>query len=954
MTTEVRIFDAISFMVKPPEESLLYNGVYDPVWVTISICLAIVASYAALDASSRIVQQKDRLAKLIWTLIAAFTMGIGVWAMHFIGMTALSLPCGIYYDPLITLISMIPGILASGVALGVVRKHDQKHIPPLLGSILLGAGIGTMHYTGMAAMRLGGLIRYDPFLFALSIFVAIALAYLALEIKKRVKGTRKRQNMLVATIMGGAISGMHYTAMSAAYFVKGNVDLLPESLFSPHALSTLVSIITVMLALTALASASISRNRAMTRTLLENESQFRSLIEAIPDVIILKDGLNRWQVTNESAKKLFHLHTIPWKGKTDAQLSAQPPTSPRPPTTSLGEDESAWRAGELTLSTQRLLDEHGELRDFEVRTVPVLENHHQRQALVIIGRDITEQKRAEARLNLTASMFAHASEAIMITTATGTILEINDAFCKITGYSREEVIGQNPRILSSGRHTQAFYSKMWHDLIEHGFYFGEIWNKRKNGMIYPEMQTISAVRDAQGNVLHYIALFSDISDRKRAEEEIYHLAYYDTQTRLPNRRFLNERLDLALSNAMQSHHYGILLVLDMDNFKTINDSLGLEYGDLLLVEVAQRIKSCVREMDIVSRIGGDEFAVLIEGMATRADTATQKAIALTEKIRTALTAPYLLKDTTCVSSPSIGVTLYCDSKISADHLLKQADMAMYQAKEAGRNTVRFFDLAMQVAVEARAALESDLRHALSAQQFHLHYQLQVDNDRRPLGAEALIRWRHPTRGIVAPADFIPIAEADSLIVEIGDWVLNSVCHQLDVWSQQAQTRHLSLAVNVSAQQFKQPDFVTKVAAALQAHRVDAARLKIELTESVILEDLNDVIRKMHELMALRVKLSMDDFGTGYSSLSYLKQMPIDQLKIDQSFVRDITSNQNDAVMVKTIIDLAKNFRLNMIAEGVETEAQFALLQQMGCMAYQGYLFGKPVPIEVFETRLNPA
>ncbi len=692
MTNKIQVFDALSFMLKPPIDSLLYNGEYDPVWVTISVLLAIIASYAALDASSRIKQQVDHLAKLTWTLIAAFTMGIGVWAMHFIGMTALSLPCGVYYDPLITLISMIPGILASGVALGVVWNRGTKHIPPLLGSILLGAGIGTMHYTGMAAMRLGGFVRYDPSLFALSIFVAVALSYLALEVKKRVSGTSKRQNLLVASIMGGAISGMHYTAMSAAYFVKGDVDLLPESLLSTDALSTLVALTTVILALTALASAAISRNREMTRTLLENESQFRSLIEAIPDAIILKDGQNRWLVTNESAKKLFRLHTSHWKGKTDAQLSERSPTFPAAHASKLGDDEIAWQAGQLTLSTESVPDDNGNLRDFEVRKVPVFEPPNQRQALVIIGRDITEQKRAEARLNLTAKLFAHASEAIMITAADGTILEINDAFCNITGYSREEVIGKTPRILSSGRHTQAFYSKMWKDLLEHGFYFGEIWNKRKNGAIYPEMQTISAVRDEQGNILHFIALFSDMSDRKRAEEEIYHLAYYDPLTRLPNRRFLTERIDLVLSSATPKPRCGMLLMLDMDNFKNINDSLGLEYGDLLLIEVAQRIKACVREKDVVSRLGGDEFAVLIEGIEECLETALQKSHVLAEKIRAALSAPYLFKDIPYTSSPSIGVTLYNDTPVSADNLLKQADMAMYQAKEAGRIRSAFLTL----------------------------------------------------------------------------------------------------------------------------------------------------------------------------------------------------------------------------------------------------------------------
>lgn len=947
MNDEMEIVHALSFMASAPASSELYPGAYDPLWVATSVLLSIVASYAALDATSRIEQHQRAAGRLVWSLIGAVTMGLGVWAMHFIGMMALELHCKVYYDPWITLLSMIPGILASGVALGVFWHHGPRHLSPLIGSLLLGAGIGTMHYTGMAAIRMEGMVSYNPWLFGLSILVAVVLSYIALKVRAKRAGSGKLQNLWMATIMGGAISGMHYTAMSAAYFVKAEAEPIPPSLLTNDTLAILIATTTTILALAALASAAISRNREINLQLRENESRFRSLIEAIPDAIFLKDGAGRWLVTNEAAKRIFALNQVDWQGKTAAELTEQYPAFAASHQSCLHDDEKVWQSGVLGPTSEIVHRDSVEGRDFEVRKVPIYDELGGRQALVVIGRDITEQRKAEAKLTLSANVFTHASEAIMITDVDGTIVEVNEAFSKITGYSLAEVVGKNPRILSSGRHNREFYSTMWNNLREHGFFYGEIWNKRKNGEIFPQLQTISAVRDRQGKHIHYVALFSDITERKQAEDEIHTLAFYDGLTQLPNRRFLLDRLGLALSVSSRSRHYGVVMMLDMDKFKLLNDMLGHEYGDLLLIEVAKRIKRCLREDDTVARLGGDEFGVLIEAVDDDAEHASLKASMIAEKIRYELAQPYQLKDSEHISSPSIGVTLYRGNEISADTLLTQADIAMYQAKESGRNAVRFFDCGMQLAVENRAALEADLRHALAGRQLHLYYQPQVDSDQRPVGAEALIRWSHPRRSMVSPAQFIPIAEESSLIVDIGDWVLEEACRQLVEWAAQETTRHLSLAVNVSAQQFKKADFVDKVAALLKQYRIDASRLKLELTESVVLDDIADVVSKMYALKALRIQLSMDDFGTGYSSLSYLKQMPIDQLKIDQSFVRDMTSDQNDAVMVRTIVDLAKNFHLNVIAEGVETEEQLALLKQMGCSVYQGYLFAKPLPLPQF-------
>jgi len=399
--------------------------------------------------------------------------------------------------------------------------------------------------------------------------------------------------------------------------------------------------------------------------------------------------------------------------------------------------------------------------------------------------------------------------------------------------------------------------------------------------------------------------------------------------------------------------YGALLFLDLDKFKVINDTQGHADGDLLLVEVAKRITACVREIDTVSRQGGDEFVVLVERLGEGLEEASRTVAKIAETIRLTLAEPYQINNAHIHSSSSIGISLFCGHDQDVDELIKRADMAMYQAKDGGRNRTRFFDPQMQELVEVRATLESDLHNALATDQFELHYQLQVNHENKPIGAKALIRWVHPQRGMISPAHFIPVAEESALILNIGDWVLDEACRQIAVWSTNAKMCDLVLAVNISAQQFKQAHFVDQVIAAIHKHGIDSSRLKLELTESVALDDITDVIAKKNLLrQKVGVTLSLDDFGTGFSSLSYLKRLPLDQIKIDQSFVRDITTDKSDAVMVKTIIDMAQNFSLNVIAEGVETEAQLAFLKHHECKAYQGYLFSKPLPIEQFDALMQ--
>ena len=443
-----------------------------------------------------------------------------------------------------------------------------------------------------------------------------------------------------------------------------------------------------------------------------------------------------------------------------------------------------------------------------------------------------------------------------------------------------------------------------------------------------------------------VFLSRDITDRKIKEDEIAYLAFYDPLTGLPNRRLLQDRLHQAMANSKRSGQRGALLFIDLDNFKTLNDTLGHDKGDLLLQQVATRIAECVRECDTVARLGGDEFVVMLEELSHIEEVAAAQAKMLGEKILVKLRHPYLIAGYEHNSSASIGITLFQAHQESSDELMKRADIAMYQAKSAGRNTLRFFDNKMQAIITSRAELENDLREGIRQQQLQLHYQPQVDANGQITGAEALVRWQHPLRGMISPAEFIPLAEESGLILALGDWVLYEACQQLRRWTEQPALAHLSLAVNISARQIHQPDFVDQILAAIHNADITPGSLKLELTESLLLEDTEDIIHKMTALKACGVGFSLDDFGTGYSSLAYLKRLPLDQLKIDQSFVRDLLTDPNDAAIASTIVTLAQSMGLNVIAEGVETEAQRQRLEELGCYAYQGYLFGRPAPAEM--------
>ncbi len=1141
------MFDYLILVLGAPDSSVLYLGHYDPVLVILSVAVAIFASYAALLVAQLLPSAASPARRAGWLAAGGGCLGLGIWAMHFVGMLAFTLPCSNSYDAGLTLLSTVPGMLASGLALHVISQGPPNTPRLWIAGTLLGAGIGAMHYTGMAAMQFDGMIHYDLRLFLLSIVVAVAMATLALWLKFRLARLKGRwaSPLWSSVVMGLAVACMHYTAMAAAYFVRDNrsssaaAHAAESAHISPSILAASVLVFTSLLIVVTIVATYVGKRRlftfersyrlitmlivgwsviawlgasyfqqrmsdelyqhelqvaqvqadnvassieestarlrgfalmlardagirsialqgaadqesnerlAQTARALKVDSMFvldargtciatSKLSEA--DFYVGRNFANRDYFIQSHASEegqqygvgrdgqsgaLYYAHAVrdddKFLGVAVVKLNAGALAAMAGPSQAWVSDANGviihsadaalrhqvlpsarvnrldpaqrrqrygresfdslrmepWDAAmpavsiiadarvPSVLATRPLSD--GSLSVTVPRPLPALLHQGTRRfwlfmliefagSMLVAAATATalylrEKQKADADLRVAATAF-ESLEGMAITDAEHMILRVNRAYTDITGFSERDALDHELLVCDE----PALQKRIWNGVAAHGAWQGEVWQLRKGGGRFPCWLVVTAVRDAAGEVTHHVCALTDITERKASEQEIRNLALFDFLTQLPNRRCLMDRLQHALAASARTGQCGALLFIDLDNFKDLNDTLGHNVGDMLLQQAARRFVGCVRESDTVARLGGDEFVIMLENLSDDTELAAEQARTIGAKLLARQNEPYVMGPHQHSCTSSVGITVFRGEQESLEDLLKQTDLAMYQAKAAGRNTMCFFDPAMQTVVSARAALDADLRQGLSLQQFMLHYQPQVDAEGHITGAEALLRWQHPVRGLVPPMHFIAAAEASSLILPLGAWVLEQACTQLVAWSRHPATAALELAVNVSPRQFYQTDFVEQVMGALVRSGASPRLLKLELTEGLLLDDVEASIAKMALLKAAGIGISLDDFGTGYSSLAYLKRLPLCQLKIDRSFVRDILHNADDAAITKTILTLADSMGLSAIAEGVESLEQKNYLARQGCRAFQGYLFGKPLPVSDFEALLLP-
>jgi diguanylate cyclase (GGDEF)-like protein/PAS domain S-box-containing protein len=668
-------------------------------------------------------------------------------------------------------------------------------------------------------------------------------------------------------------------------------------------------------------------------------SDFGSFLDKTSDFVYFKNHEGRMRFCSQSLAELFGYGN--WRemvGKRDRDLFPAHSSE-----IYAAEEAYVFAAGQPLLNKINSYQNiEGQPAFVQTSRWPLFNAAGEVESIFGIGRDVTESRQAQARIQLAANVFTHAREGIMICDARGAIIDVNTSFCRITGYLRDEVIGANPRILNSGRQDAAFYAAMWHTIVQTGHWSGEIWNRRKSGEVYAEILTISTVFDTEQQVKNYVALFTDITPMKEHQSQLERIAHYDMLTGLPNRLLFADRLGQAMHLSDRSKRSLSVLYLDLDGFKSVNDTYGHETGDALLVQIAQRMRLALREGDSLARFGGDEFVAVLANLEHPHD-----CVPVLERLLLAASGPLTLccnaESVTLRVSASIGATIYPKDGADADLLMRHADQAMYLAKQAGKNRYHLFDVDHDTAVKSQREWLLQLRQALDQGEFVLHYQPKVDMRLGTVvGVEALIRWQHPARGLLLPGEFLPGIDNQEIGVQVGEWVIEAAVAQIDRW--RAAGLALSVSVNVGALQLQQPDFVARLMAILARHpQVPPRCLELEILESSALKDIGVVAQVLHACHDREVRVALDDFGTGYSSLTYLKHLPAETLKIDQSFVRDMVSDSEDLAIVNGVIGLARAFGRQVIAEGVETAQQGALLLSLGCQCMQGFGIARPMP-----------
>ncbi|WP_236185832.1 sensor domain-containing protein [Pseudomonas juntendi] len=693
-------------------------------------------------------------------------------------------------------------------------------------------------------------------------------------------------------------------------------------------------------------------------SLRDSEQRYRMLAESISDVIFSTDNLLQLNYVSPSVQSVLGyqaewIFTNGWQSiiANPAQLTGIYSLMERV-SKAMGDAEQLAQL-RSQLPTQLFLFDclraDGRKIPIELRLVLVWDDDQRFEGVLGVGRDISQQRRAEKDLRMAATVFEHSTSATLITDPAGYIVQANEAFSRVSGYAVSDVLDQLPSMLTVDEQQESHLRYVVKQLHQRGSWEGEVWLKRRDGDHYPAWVGITAVLDDEGDLASYVCFFTDISERKASEQRIHRLAYYDALTHLPNRTLFQDRLYNALQQAERQKAWVVLMFLDLDRFKPINDSLGHAAGDRMLKDMALRLLACVDDDDTVARMGGDEFTLLLQPRATR-EMALNRAIHVAENILASLVRPFVLENREFFVTASIGIALSPQDGSELSQLMKNADTAMYHAKERGKNNFQFYQAEMNASALERLELESDLRHAMEQNEFILYYQPQFSGDgKRLTGAEALLRWRHPTRGLVPPGDFIPVIEELGLVVDVGDWVLREASRQLKAWHK-AKVRVPKVSVNISARQFSDGQLGTRIATILEECGLPPACLELELTESILMREVNEALQILASLKNLGLSIAVDDFGTGYSSLNYLKQFPIDVLKIDRTFVDGLPEGEQDAQIARAIIAMAHSLNLAVIAEGVETHEQLEFLREHGCDEVQGYLFGRPMPAHQFEAQ----
>lgn len=819
---------------------------------------------------------------------------------------------------------MIPLVLAQGIIID--GRTVILSLSALFGGPLVGFIAGCI--AGLYRLWVGG-IGAIPGLLNILMSVLMGMAFHYLHQKRRIS-----LNTASLLIFGGIVQVLQIL----------NIRLLPEKIFSIFVEYTLWPLVIVQLSSTLLLGLilrNIHQQNNNRDALHESEAYLRAITEAIPDIALVIDEKGNYTVIKSSEK-----HILP--------TSSTRPTSKRLQNRfPQGQVELLMQFIQMTLASKEPqtieYSMHTKMgkRTFEGRARRLDMLNGDLPAVIFMARDITERVALEQEIRIAAIAF-ECQQGMLITDAQTRIIKVNGAFSKLSGYSEDEVLGLPTRILASGKQGPEFYKGMWKDLTETGGWAGEIWNRHKDGKISPEWLTISAVHDEHGYVNNYVASFIDISERKNNEQKIQSLAFFDPLTGLPNRRLLYDRLQQALIACCRKNTYAALIFLDLDDFKNVNDLHGHKAGDELLCHVTTRLTNNVRELDTVARLGGDEFVILLEDLKACKEEAAMQIEYIVSKLLNAIHEPYIINNHHLTTSGSMGVALFNDDQHSPDELMQHADISMYSAKTSGKNSMCFYDPQMQAAVIISVKMEQDIRRGLIESEFKLFLQPQVNSHGELEGVEALTRWQHPQLGTLGPDIFIEIAERSDLIELIDMEGLRNGCLILSQWAENPRTANLSISLNISTRTLHKNDFIQQTKEIINKTKANPSLLKLEITESFLLQDTKKAAIRMQALRELGISFSIDDFGIGYSSMSYLQQLPLDQLKIDQSFVHDLPENTSSLAIVRAILAMAQSLEIEVIAEGIENIAQHDSLIGCGCKHFQGYLFGKPVIAECFE------